>query len=101
MKDNKRTTKQVIADQQAINRKLSAKENGRFHHNIKIKDTFIEIQNIVSMQSHENTLFITFEDYENNFVSLDIPVSQIFEWFDKEHMEYIYKTYTNYLKSKL
>ena len=32
MKDNKRTTKQVIAEQQAINRKLWAKENGRLHH---------------------------------------------------------------------
>jgi len=32
MEDNKRTTKQVIAEQQAINRKLWAKENGRLHH---------------------------------------------------------------------
>ena len=32
MQDNKRTTKQVIAEQQAINRKLWAKENGRLHH---------------------------------------------------------------------
>ena len=32
MKDNKRTTKQVIAEQQAINRKLWSKENGRLHH---------------------------------------------------------------------
>ena len=32
MENNKRTTKQVIADQQAINRKLWAKENGRLHH---------------------------------------------------------------------
>ena len=28
----KRTTQQVIAEQQAINRKLWAKENGRLHH---------------------------------------------------------------------
>lgn len=28
----KRTTKQVIAEQQAINRRLWAKENGRLHH---------------------------------------------------------------------
>ena len=62
---------------------------------------FKEIQNIVSMQSHKNTVFITFEDYENNLITLDIPVSQIFEWFDKEQMKHIYKTYTNYLKSKL
>ena len=32
MNSNKRTTKQVIAEQQAINRKLWAKENGRLHH---------------------------------------------------------------------
>ena len=32
MTDNKRTTKQVIAEQQAINRKLWAKENGRLLH---------------------------------------------------------------------
>ena len=32
MESNKRTTKQVIAEQQAINRKLWAKENGRLHH---------------------------------------------------------------------
>ena len=32
MNNNKRTTKQIIADQQAINRKLWAKENGRLHH---------------------------------------------------------------------
>ena len=28
----KRTTKQVIAEQQALNRKIWAKENGRLHH---------------------------------------------------------------------
>lgn len=32
MNNKKRTTKQVIAEQQAINRKLWAKENGRLHH---------------------------------------------------------------------
>ena len=68
---------------------------------METKQEFKEIQSIVSLQSHENITLIVFENYENDLMTLEIPTSQIFEWFDKEQMKHIYKTYTNYLISKL
>ncbi len=58
MKDNKRTTKQVIAEQQAINRKLWAKENGRLHH-VDANKLIAEFMEVV------------FHDDENQYYNAD------------------------------
>ena len=68
---------------------------------MKDKDEFREVRGVVSFNCHENTTLITFEDYLDRVLTIEMPTHEFLTWFDKTTMDHALDTYTKYLKNKV
>ena len=60
-----------------------------------------EIKSIVGIGSHEETTWITLEDYEDNIITIELPTVEMLNTFDNQYMNHALDILHKHLKKEI